>query len=534
MALTVPRDIARLLDIEYKDLTYLAYKMPNKYSTFFLKKRSGGERIITVPCVRLKIVQTRLNNILQSVYEPRPAVHGFVRQQSIVTNANNHVGKKCLLNVDLKDFFPSINFGRVRGLFKAKPYNLPDSVATLLAQICCHNNQLPQGAPTSPVIANMICAKLDGELQRLAKQCFSKYTRYADDITFSTTRVSFPQALVFYDGDKSQCGKRLQAVIEANGFFINNEKVRLSLPCQRQEVNGLIVNRRTNIKRSVIKQVRAMLHAWRKYGYEMAALDHDQKWDKRQRAPGLPPPSYCNVVAGKINYIRMVRGEGDPVYRKLAQQYNQLCPGRFPDYQEILCNDITDALWVIETNDQLQGTAFMLSEVGLVTCNHCVTCDHCSDESISVFQYDKSNKKYRVRSCRRHANYDIAILKIIDPPILSVLKRSVKKPKQGDNVTATGFPNYRPGVTPYFNAGKVSGFRSVTMTNRIMLSMGVVSGMSGGPLLDEFNNVVGILVTGADSIEETYATEKNGAIPIEIIDLLYENETDEHHKSVAR
>src|SRR5215204_5335078 len=188
------RDLARLLNYRYSALVYQIYKIPEnqKYEIFEIKKKTGGTRTIASPSPALKHVQRRLAYILQHVYKPKPVVYGFVEGKSIVDNAQRHKKKKWVLNVDLDNFFPSINFGRVRGLFLKKPYNLPEDVATLLAKICCFGNNISQGAPTSPVISNMICAKMDSELQDLAWTCRCYYTRYADDITFSTTMPKFP------------------------------------------------------------------------------------------------------------------------------------------------------------------------------------------------------------------------------------------------------------------------------------------------------------------------------------------------------
>ncbi|MDJ0742704.1 MAG: reverse transcriptase domain-containing protein [Xenococcaceae cyanobacterium MO_167.B27] len=183
-------DIANLLDITDYQLRYHLYihSLKSAYTEFKIPKKSGGYRHILQPITSLKIIQQKLNQVLKAVYEPKPSTHGFTVGRSIVTNAQAHLRQRYLLNIDLKDFFPSINFGRVRGLFMAKPYNCTEEVATILAQICCYDNQLPQGSPTSPIISNMICSKLDSQLQRLAKKHQCIYTRYADDITFSTSR----------------------------------------------------------------------------------------------------------------------------------------------------------------------------------------------------------------------------------------------------------------------------------------------------------------------------------------------------------
>jgi RNA-directed DNA polymerase len=136
-------DIADLLEVSYPRLVYHIYLVePDKrYKTFEIPKKSGGIRQISTPITALKIIQTKLNQVLQTVYEIKPSVHGFVMGKNIVTNAQAHTKKRYVLNLDLTDFFPSINFGRVRGMFMATPYGLHPDVATVLAQICCHNNQ---------------------------------------------------------------------------------------------------------------------------------------------------------------------------------------------------------------------------------------------------------------------------------------------------------------------------------------------------------------------------------------------------------
>jgi RNA-directed DNA polymerase len=163
LALKTERDVARLLDVPYWQLTYLLHRAPadQRYTAVEIKKRSGGTRHLLVPCAGLAAVQRKLVQVLSAVYAPKPCVHGFVKNRSIVSNAKQHVRRSWVLNVDLQDFFPTIHFGRVRGVFRAKPYELPDAAATTLAQICCHANQLPQGAPTSPPCVRIVVTPLD-------------------------------------------------------------------------------------------------------------------------------------------------------------------------------------------------------------------------------------------------------------------------------------------------------------------------------------------------------------------------------------
>ncbi len=316
-----------LLGYRYDGLVYQLYKVPveKRYETFFVPKKSGGLRTIHSPSQTIKHIQRRLNEVLQNIYTPKPVVFGFTKGKNIVDNANKHKKKNWVLNVDLHNFFPSINFGRVRGMFMHKPYNLPAEVATTLAQICCFNNSLPQGAPTSPIISNMLCAQMDSQLQDLAwkHRCF--YTRYADDITFSTTLHEFPREIAKVNAVLSvELGKELTNIIQQNGFEINDSKVRAFAYFQRQEVTGLTVNRFPNVRRKYVMQIRSMLHAWDKEGLQAAEEEHYAQYDDKYRNPNSRPPSYKKIVKGKIDFLGMVKGSNNSKYLEFRQEYRRL------------------------------------------------------------------------------------------------------------------------------------------------------------------------------------------------------------------
>jgi RNA-directed DNA polymerase len=330
-ALESPPDVATLLELDYSDLLYYLYRKPaeEKYLQFEVAKKRGGTRLVSVPSTGLKIVQQKLLQVLRAVYEPRLCVHGFTTGKSIVTNAESHLGTKYVLNVDISDFFPSINFGRVRGMFMAKPHSLPDKVATVVAQICCFGNQLPQGSPTSPIVANMICSKMDSQLQQLAKQYSCFYTRYADDITFSTQLSIFPPAIaksITRDATtQAEVGPILQTIISENGFTINSSKIRLQGKRHRQEVTGVTVNRSPNVRRKFVRQIRSMLHAWKVHGLEKAeSVFHNEFYKKHELSLIKSKPSFTSVLKGKIDYLKMIRGQNDPIYLKFLNQYNSL------------------------------------------------------------------------------------------------------------------------------------------------------------------------------------------------------------------
>lgn len=188
--------------------------------------------------------------------------HGFRRGRSIFTNADQHTGKRYVLNIDLADFFPSINFGRIKGFFeKNNHFQLKSPVALAIAQLCCNKGVLPQGSPTSPVISNLIGHILDMRLVKLAENFGCTYTRYADDITFSTNKRKFPRALAkpkLCAGDDWSVGKDLRRTVERSGFSINAQKTRVQYYYSRQVVTGLTVNKKLNVSRTYYKNTRAM------------------------------------------------------------------------------------------------------------------------------------------------------------------------------------------------------------------------------------------------------------------------------------
>src|SRR5713226_875770 len=226
------RDIATLLKFTAQGLSYILYvkPLPTKYHSFQILKRGGGSRQINAPSADLMLLQRRLSDLLQDCVEEinqlknrkDQLAHGFKRGRSIITNATKHRRRRYVLNIDLQDFFGTINFGRVRGFFlKDKNFALRPKAATVLAQIACHENSLPQGSPCSPVISNLIGHVLDIYLGKLAFQTGCTYSRYADDITFSTNKQIFPSSIAKLVPDakhKWEVGPKLQEIVNRAGF----------------------------------------------------------------------------------------------------------------------------------------------------------------------------------------------------------------------------------------------------------------------------------------------------------------------------
>lgn len=304
--------------ITAKLLNYYAFhKKATRYRIFKIPKRTPGEmREIKSPDKGLLRVQRLLLTCLTAAFTTcDEAAHGFVAGRSILTNAQPHAGRRFVLNLDLKDFFTSTHYGRVESVLKLTPFSLSPIVARLVANLCCDNGYLPQGAPTSPLLTNAVCQRLDRRLRQLAKRYQATYTRYADDLTFSSQRPVFRE--VFY--------AELQRILVEEGYRENPKKRRLQFPNDRQEVTGIVVNEFPNVPREYVRQIRAMLHNWETKGYDVATATLRQHYSAskagmRQKSSF---PNLERVISGKLSYLAMVRGE-DAVHTKLFQKFLSL------------------------------------------------------------------------------------------------------------------------------------------------------------------------------------------------------------------
>jgi RNA-directed DNA polymerase len=328
LKVTTPRELAECLHIKYKILIYNLYVIAEeiKYKEFEIKKRNGKTRQIVAPISGIKLIQSRLNSVLQLIYPRKSCVHGFVLSGNILTNAQTHANQRCLINIDLENFFPSINFGRVRGLFLAYPFFFNEKIATTLAQVCCYKGYLPQGAPSSPIISNFICRRLDNDLLSLATWNKCSYSRYADDITFSTSLKVFPNDIATFNKNTIELSEKFKGLIVSNGFNINFSKVRFATKYNRQEVTGLITNEFPNVNRKFVRHVRAMLHAWEKHGINKAALEHFAKYNYKNKVSTNLESSYEKQLAGKISFIGSIKGKEHAISRKLYRRLKNLAP----------------------------------------------------------------------------------------------------------------------------------------------------------------------------------------------------------------
>jgi len=493
-ALRTHRDVAILLEVSSRTLGFYLHKAHN-YRNFSLTKRTGGTRVVSAPVSPLKIIQRKLNQVLHAVYRSRGPVHGFVRGRSIVSNAQQHLQKHLLLNFDLEAFFPSIHFGRVLGLFESLPYSVPHSAALTLARICCHDGALPIGAPTSPIVANMICAQMDSQLKSLARQSACRYTRYADDLSFSTHYNRFHPAVALQDFStrKWTIGDGVTSIVSANWFKINPSKTRVLSRGSRQEVTGLIVGQKVNVKRKFVRQVRAMVHAAERYGVKLAAEEFYLKYDRRQRL--RPKPDFLKVLRGKIEFIGAVRGRDDIIYLRLADRFRLLDPrARFKPVivgPKATIEVLERAIWLIEEeNGPIQGSAFAGEGFDLITAAHVLTDATkatCAPASLRNLPVAVAKKDDHVDVARGIVSARIPVqLRLGDPSRL----------RAGDSLRVLGFPMHRDGGSVQVTHGRITGFSPWHAVPHCIVDCAIIRGNSGGPVLNDQNEVVGIAIKG--------------------------------------
>lgn len=413
---------------EIKQLTYYANPEVSgmRYHQFEIKKKDGNKRVINAPIKELKLIQQCLNLVLQCVFTPHSAATGFVNGKSIVDNAKVHANRQYVYNIDLKDFFPSIDQARVWKCLQLQPFNLgvksqrlspirldeidllskavfndmsniypgekdknihdwslllknyledisnsdhyaalkrlkvsfakiahsqnkltiveniskwwnhmPISrvhIASTIAYLACtemeverlvggkwgrvKRNVLPQGSPVSPVLTNIVCQRLDFLLTGVAKRFGLKYTRYADDITFSSNKNVFQ--------DNGEFINELRRILGEQHFHIKETKTRLQQTYYRQEVTGLVVNKGVNVAQAYIKQLRMWLYYWERYGYNRAYAFFLPEYFAKRLKPVKGNPNMANVIAGKLDYLKMVKGADNPMFMKLQERFDNL------------------------------------------------------------------------------------------------------------------------------------------------------------------------------------------------------------------
>lgn len=477
------------LGISYEELKKIWWHRERMYHQFEISKGKGRTRIITAPDKRLKYLQRKIAPLLDQLYPVRNPVHGFVIGKSVKTNAQAHLQKRFVLNVDIKDFFPSISESRVTGVLES--VGLSADVSSIVSRLCCYNAHLPQGAPTSPVLSNMICFRLDRALLAFAKEARCIYTRYADDITFS----SYQPMTALFGGSAPTSGRispvqlapTLSAIFAANGFTINPDKVHYADRYSRRMVTGLKVNELINVDRSYVRNIRAALYSVETLGRPAA----QKKFESNHGGTS----DLGKHLAGKISWLRYIRGQSDPVFRAIAVRFTS----NFPELKievEPTAAEVRDrSVWIVEhfVGEMFQGSGFFLKDVGLVTAAHCVE----GVDEVEVYHPSKPANRFVAKVLKRDEDRDLAILDHDIPATeYFALERSGGLVDVGDDLVALGYPGFAPGDKLNVRDGKVSSLPVKHSVKLIEVSQKLAQGMSGGPLLFSNNAVAGVIHKG--------------------------------------
>ena len=453
-----------------------------------------------------------------------------------------------MLNIDLKGFFPSIHIGRVKGALQKGPYNMGEQAAEVVAQICClDSGELPQGGATSPIISNLICRRLDSQLMELAKEARCRYSRYADDITFSTFQRQFPQRIANIIEDEIILSEELIAIVNNNVFQLNLEKVKYIQRDLRQEVTGITVNEFPNIKRQFILSISSGLYAWENFGYNAANKNYARKLGIDDSCVNL-----SNVLKGRIAYVKMVKGENAPIFRKLAFEFNRLSESKikitqvekikpsplrggypknqtwnvwFERYRELI------AFLEIKNDkgDIKVGTAYDIGNDLLATAGHNL------ELQINTIWLGEDEVKHDWidNDIYKSRDIDVGIIKLkaAQRQLNTWIPTQSRLPEIGEEVAAIGYPVLpQRDATLVMHLGIVESLPITQKKDRrfIQVSFQSGGGLSGSPLIDKRGFVVGIMVENIfqPTDENVPAKPFGQAVPIEYL-YRYVNENSE-------
>lgn len=312
------KDLASAMHISVNELRFLAFSRKhskiNHYKRFKVAKKSGGYRLISAPMPKLKKAQHFILEHILNQVETHPKAHGCVKRKSIVTNAELHVNKAVVINQDLQNFFPSVTYKRIKGVFKSLGYS--EQLSVIFSLICSEpkildvellgenyfsqqgERFLPQGSPCSPAITNILCKKLDYRLNGLAKKYGFEYSRYVDDITFSGNEDQLQHI--------TSVLKYSKRIIKDENFTLHPDKLRVMKRSQRQEVTGIVVNEKPNINKKNLKRFRALLHQIERDGIE------GKSWNGRANV--------LDEINGYAHFIYQVDKEKGKIYKDRVEK----------------------------------------------------------------------------------------------------------------------------------------------------------------------------------------------------------------------
>lgn len=523
-------DVATMLNVtkeELKDI--IVYNKRKNYTEFEILKKNGSKRKIHKPSDSLMVIQIKLKNIIYENFSSHINAHGFVPEKDILTNAQIHIDRKYIINLDLENFFKNISYGRVSNMF-IRYFKLNLKVAYTLANICCHpDGYLPQGAPTSPIVSNIIAKTMDKDLTSyVRKMPTARYSRYADDITLSSN-LPFTSQIMEYKSELPVLSTHLTKIITDNGFIINNDKVRFQRYTEHQEVTGITVNKKLNVRRTYIRRIRAMLHSLEQNidNLDIPIQKFKEQYPFRNKKYSDKIDMF-KVLKGMITHLGHVKGSTDSVFIKLALRFNKLVVDisrtKIKPIKIVLSNNFyDDNVFIVDSGDNDifyfdkksnmldtaygQGTAFYLQGVGLITNYHVL--EYVIDlielgmniigkeYNIRYFKWNSYQVSYFAKIIYYDIEKDIVILEPENIDINNVgIIASNESIKKDDFVRLLGFPEYSYNDEIKITDGNIDRKVHYKKNIRYEISQNIFEGNSGGPVVNSKDEAVGIAVRG--------------------------------------
>lgn len=514
--------LAEYCGVPLHTLTMFAYADSSHfYRDWFVQKRNGlGQRKISSPIASLKRVQRIILEGIKEEYKPLGCVYGFVDKKNVAENALLHTKKKTVLTLDLKDFFPSINSRRVFGLF-SKHFKFNSEVSSTLTGLVTHKGCLPQGAPTSPIISNMICFKMDRTFLNYCSVHRLTYSRYADDLVFSSTSSYAMARLVNQDeGSPTFLTEFLVKTIEDNGFSINNRKVHIANKGTRQLVNGIIVNMKCNMPRNEYRSLRSLFHLWKKAGYSRAIKEYLYKkpqYRDKLLVDGefVSESIFINHIRGRLEYYSLViesNGRPSSPIIKLWTMFHLQTGEKVPYVTHEMTSVLITYAYDADSPDSDEASICVTDASGVLCRGYIMTCKHCLPEDnvdrrgnpivLNIQGPNGLSLSASADLFRSYHGFDFAYAPLNMDSVQQInLLNLDYRLQPGEEITAVGYAGGR--ANPHCVHAVV--LPDTHQNGEIAVDRPFIKGMSGGPVFNSRYELIGIVTRGSD--ESSYVRD---------------------------